>query len=86
MYGQRQLQMSLYSCKMWLWLTSSGCKHLGLVEHKKGVTWSQFVLYIVDKGNIYREIWPYIADKCNIVREMWSHIPDKATKTWFVGT
>ena len=45
--GCKQLQMSLFSCKMWLCLTSSGCRQLGSVECNQGVSWSQLVLYLM---------------------------------------
>ena len=43
--GRKQLQMALFSHKMCLSLTSSGCRQLGSVERKQGASWSQFVLY-----------------------------------------
>ena len=39
----KHLQMSLFSCEMCLWLTSSRCRHLDLVERNQGVTQSQYI-------------------------------------------
>ena len=44
--ARKHLQMFLFSHKTWLCLTSSRCRHLGLVERNQGVTKSQLVLYI----------------------------------------
>ena len=59
----KRLQMFLFSHKMWLCLTSSRCRHLGLVECSQGVTKLQLVLY-----TLFGAIWHvYLWNACDFV-------------------